>query len=251
MHSLLKVRDERGHLLREHYQLSLCAPSFRACVCCREAHYLHESSWCLARRGLCVLCIPCLESFCFLWKSLGRYCWDRGIVFSVTVELAPVQWNTVSNFIASFFFKWTFNVHRIGKLKLHSFKLFISLFCLENIGVHALSAISIALDELSGGRNVSGEHVHTCKFEPLGSLCVIIQWRHSVTYSSPQVGRTLGILTIMHAPTWQHCRLCCVGFLLSPELRKIRYYHKLVAQEGINFWSSACTECIAFPHYHC
>lgn len=41
--------------------------------------------------------------------------------------------------------------------------------------MHALSTISIAVDDLSGGRNVSGEHVHTCKFEPLGSLCVIIQ----------------------------------------------------------------------------
>lgn len=78
------------------------APSFRACVWCREAHYLHESSRCLAWRGLCVLFISCLESFCFLWKPLGRYCWDRGIVFSVIVKLAPVKWNTASSFIASF-----------------------------------------------------------------------------------------------------------------------------------------------------
>lgn len=96
------------------------APNFRACVWCREAHYLHESSRCLAWRGLCVFFISCLESFCFLWKPLGRYCWDRGIVFSVIVKLAPMKWNTASSFIASFF-KWTFNVHQMGKLKLHSF----------------------------------------------------------------------------------------------------------------------------------
>lgn len=41
--------------------------------------------------------------------------------------------------------------------------------------MHALSAISIGLDDLSGRSNASDEHVNISEFEPLGSLCVIIQ----------------------------------------------------------------------------
>lgn len=170
---------------------------------------------------------------------------QRALFFSGKMRLAPMKWNTANNK------RSTFHVHQIGKLKLCSFKLSISLLLLGN-GVHALSTISIVIDDLSVGRNASVDHVHICEFESLGSLCVNYAVRTVLHLQFPTSWWDIKCTHHTACPgvSTQYTVQCGLSSLPRIEKDKKGYYHILVAQEGVNIWSTACPEWIVLSHYY-